>query len=80
MNWYKLSYCEKKDMKGGLADKSGKKPSDFPKDKIEEGKDVEKEHTNNEKIQAEITADHLVEDENYYKNLAKFEKGKDKKK
>lgn len=57
---------------GGLAD--NKKPDDFDKDKLEEGKKVEKEHTSDDNIATEIAMDHLTEDPEYYKKLKKVEK------
>jgi len=52
---------------------SGKKPSDFPKDKMEKGIEIEMEHTNDKPIAQEITMDHLEEFPNYYKELEKME-------
>lgn len=62
----------KNDIPGGLADK--KKPSDFSKEKLKEGKTVELEHTSDPKIAEEIAMDHLTEDLDYYKKLKTIEK------
>ena len=59
-------------LKGGLADK--KKPTDFDPVQLKAGIKVELEHTNDKKVALEITMDHLTEDPNYYKKLAKMEK------
>lgn len=59
---------------GGLA--SGKKPSDFDPKQLKAGVKVEEEHfTPNKKPKAtrEIAMDHLSEDPEYYKKLAKME-------
>lgn len=37
------------------------------------GKDIEMEHTDNEKLSQKIAMDHLVEDPNYYTKLKKME-------
>ena len=58
---------------GGLA--SGKKPSDFPKDKLKAGIKVEMEHATDWRIAQEIAMDHLTEDPDYYAKLATIEKG-----
>jgi len=57
---------------GGLADK--KKPSDFPKSKLEAGIKVEMEHTSDRGIATEIAMDHLTEDLDYYEKLETIEK------
>lgn len=57
---------------GGLA--AGKKPTDFPKDKLEAGTKVEMEHTSDRSIAQEIAMDHLTEDMNYYTKLKTIEK------
>lgn len=57
---------------GGLA--AGKKPSDFPKDKLEAGTKIEMEHTTDRSIAQEIAMDHLTEDMNYYEKLKTIEK------
>lgn len=56
---------------GGLADK--KEPSDFPKDALLKGIDIELEHTNDIQIATEIAMDHLLEDPMYYDKLKKIE-------
>ena len=57
---------------GGLADK--KTPKDFNPVELEKGVKVEMEHTNDPKLAKEIAMDHLTEDPDYYKKLAKMEK------
>lgn len=57
---------------GGLADNI--KPSSIPKWRLEDGIKVEMEHTNDPKIAREIAMDHLAEDMNYYKKLARIHK------
>lgn len=74
MNWYnnhKISYTHKDRLPGGLADK--KKPSDFNKENLNEGIEIELEHTNDRSLAQEIAMDHLTEDCNYYKKLKKME-------
>ena len=63
---------------GGLADKSDME--DFNPEQLCKGLKVELEHTSDPKIALEITMDHLTEDKDYYKYLAKMEKkmGKEK--
>lgn len=56
---------------GGLADKS--EPSDFERSEVYKGAKVELEHTDDVKKAIEIALDHLKEDPNYYKKLAKIE-------
>ena len=69
----KLRSLKKTDqIPGGLADK--KKPSDFPKDLLDQGIKVEMEHTSSRAIATEIAMDHLTEDINYYKKLKTIEK------
>ncbi len=57
---------------GGLAE--GKKPSDFPKFRLTQGKKVEMEHTSDPKVAEEIAMDHLTEDPKYYDKLKTIEK------
>lgn len=49
---------------GGIGD--DKKISDFDPEQIKKGLDVEKEHTDNPEVAAEIAIDHLSEVPNYY--------------
>lgn len=58
-------------IRGGLADK--RKPSSFNKKQLNRGMQVEMEHTSDKKIAREIARDHLTEDSDYYKKLAKME-------
>jgi hypothetical protein len=57
---------------GGLGDR--RKLTDFPREEVQEGKKVEREHTNNPRVAAEIAKDHLTEDVRYYEKLEKMEK------
>ncbi len=77
MNWYKISIKER--IPGGRAE--GIPVSYFNKKDLEQGKDIEKEHTTNTGIAEEISRDHLYEFKNYYKELKKMEEKlkKDKK-
>lgn len=70
MNWYKIILGKEK-LPGGRA--SGKSPSDFDPALIEEGLKVEKEHTTDKRVAVEIVMDHLMESDNYYKELKKME-------
>lgn len=60
---------------GGKGD--NKKPSDFPKDVIDEAVKHEMEHTSNKDVAQEIAVDHLTEDVDYYKKLKKIEGNKE---
>jgi hypothetical protein len=57
---------------GGLADK--KKPSDFDAEQLAAGIKVELEHTSDRALAREIAMDHLTEDADYYRKLARIEK------
>lgn len=57
---------------GGLAD--GMPDSAFPQEALEEGREVELEHTYNPQIANEIAKDHLTESEEYYELLEEMEK------
>lgn len=48
--------------------------SGIAKEKIKEGMEVEKEHTDDPAIQAKIASDHIKESEQYYPELKKMEK------
>jgi hypothetical protein len=75
----KLSAAHVDQIPGGLADKS--KPSDFPKEQLQKGTKVEKEHVgNNSALAEEIAMDHLKEHPEYYTALDKMEKGLEEKK
>ena len=54
---------------GGAA--NNKPDSDFPADKLEEGAEHEREHTDNDEIAKEIAKDHLQEDPAYYEEKQK---------
>lgn len=56
---------------GGRAD--GMKPEDFDQEALAEATAHEREHTSDEKTAREIAMDHLAEDPNYYRKLAKME-------
>lgn len=62
----------KEKIPGGLA--AGKKPEDFNQRELKRGQKVEMEHTKDKSIALEIAMDHLTEDKDYYKKLAKIEK------
>jgi hypothetical protein len=56
---------------GGLGDKG--RPEGATDEQIEKGLKVEREHTDDPKIQREIVYDHLTEDLHYYDKLEKME-------
>lgn len=58
---------------GGLADR--KIPENFDPNNLNQGIEVELEHTDDRVIAREVAMDHLTEDPNYYNKLAKMEKG-----
>jgi hypothetical protein len=58
---------------GGEADH--KPDSNFPQEALAEGKQHEREHTDNAEIAEEIAKDHLSEDPAYYKKVEQIEKG-----
>lgn len=68
----KLFIKSKDIIPGGLADR--KTDKDFDQEALAAGQKVEMEHTKDPKIAREIARDHLAEDPNYYKKLAKMEK------
>lgn len=57
---------------GGKAD--AYRPRNFNKKQLSAGTKVEMEHTNDRQLAREIAMDHLSEDKNYYKALAKMER------
>lgn len=59
-------------LKGGKADK--KCPKDFNQKALKQGMKVEREHTTDRDIAMEIAMDHLSEDKQYYRKLAKMER------
>jgi len=61
----------KKRRKQGLARKRGWKLSDFDQKRLNEGAQVELEHTDSLETAKHIAADHLIEDPNYYEKLKK---------
>jgi hypothetical protein len=72
----KLSSMQKKDrLPGGLADK--RDPTDFDASDLADGIEVELEHTTDKDLAREIAMDHLAEDPDYYRKLARVEKGLD---
>ena len=62
----------KEKVPGGIS--SGRDPSDFSKDQIKRGIEVELEHSSDRELAKEIAMDHLEEFPNYYDELAKMEK------
>ncbi len=70
INWYKRIIAKER-IPGGRAE--GIPTSNFNKEDIDRGKNVEKEHTTDPEIAEEITKDHLQEFENYYTELKKME-------
>lgn len=58
-------------LEGGLADKSH--PSDFDKEQLVKGLEVELEHTNKPDLAMEIAMDHLEEIPDYYDHLEEME-------
>jgi hypothetical protein len=56
-------------MPGGKGDSAN--PHNFDPSEFELGMSVEREHTNDEKLAAEIAKDHLTEDPHYYSKLEK---------
>lgn len=58
---------------GGRAD--GKPDSAFNPRALRKGRSHEREHTKSPRIAGEIAKDHLVEDPDYYEELAKMEGG-----
>ena len=77
MKWYKQSkikplnkeYVEH--IPGGRAE--GKKPEDYPADQVNQGIDVELEHTDDKNVAQEISLDHLEEFDDYYTGLSEME-------
>ena len=57
---------------GGVAD--DEVPRDFPEEELEQGMDVEFEHTDDPQIALEIAMDHLMESYEYYDKLEEMEK------
>ena len=49
------------------------KESDFDKDDLDDGEEVELEHTSSHRLARQIAMDHLSEDPDYYRKLAKME-------
>jgi len=68
---FKISKRASEVIPGGLAD--GKPDSDFDKDALAKGINVELEHTSDPKIAKEIAKDHLTEDVEYYEKLETIE-------
>ncbi len=63
--------AQKEVIPGGLAE--GKPDSDFDPEQLMDGMRVEMEHSGDPKKAREIAKDHLAEDKDYYKKLAKME-------
>lgn len=62
-----------KPLRGGLAEKAGKRSTDFSTAAVERGADVEMEHTDDRAVARAIARDHLTEDPQYYERLATIE-------
>lgn len=62
-------------LKGGVGDDLD--IEDFDEEQVDKGKDVEKEHSNDEDIIEDIVKDHLAEDDEYYDKLEDIEKKKE---
>lgn len=60
-------------IRGGYA--AGQRASDFDVVELARGTRVEMEHTPSRAVAREIAMDHLVEDPQYYRRLARMEKG-----
>jgi len=58
-------------LEGGKADDVP--DEEFDEEQLDKGKDVEKEHTDDDELAKEIAKDHLEESGNYYKDLEKME-------
>ena len=65
-------FLKSEKFKGGLGD--GKPDSNFDPEALKAGIKVEMEHTSDPSAAKEIAKDHLTEDKDYYKKLAKMEK------
>lgn len=70
-NWYKLAK-EYDKLPGGRGE--GKHPSDFPKDQVNRGIEIEIEHGTDKDQATEIALDHLTEFDDYYTGLDEMEK------
>lgn len=68
------NFLKKDKIPGGLADK--KDPKDFDSRELDQGKEVESEHTSEPEIAEEIAMDHLSEDPKYYDKLEIMESDK----
>lgn len=60
--------------------KPKKKEKEYDEGELENGIEVEKEHTPDKRLQKNIAKNHLDEDGNYYNKLSKIEKKKNEKK
>ncbi len=69
MNWYKKA--KKPEIPGGIAD--NRLDSDFDQKELNNGTNIELEHTNNRELSKDIAKDHLEEFPNYYTELKKME-------
>jgi hypothetical protein len=70
--YLKEAINEYEKIKGGIADNEDS--SKFDQQQLVKGMNVEFEHTSDVKVAMEIAMDHLSEDPDYYKKLAKIEK------
>jgi hypothetical protein len=69
-NWYKIAK-EYDKLPGGRG--QGKQPTDFPKDQIDKGREIEQEHGPDKDQATEIALDHLTEFDDYYTGLDQME-------
>ena len=58
----------------GMSRTEGKKPSEVDPKELAVGIKIEREHSDNPKVQKEIAMDHLTEHPKYYTGLVKMEK------
>jgi hypothetical protein len=69
----KTAKIKDKDVLDKLTLEKKRKDSDYDKDQLKRGIEVEKEHTKDEDFAKEISKDHLDEFSNYYTSLDKME-------
>lgn len=73
MKIIKTAKIKDKDVLDKLTLEKKRKDSDYDKDQLKRGIEVEKEHTKDEDFAKEISKDHLDEFSNYYTSLDKME-------
>lgn len=74
---YMVTKLSKNHLRGGVGDNYD--PEDFDSEDLDEGTDVEFEHTDDPEIAQEIAIDHLTEDRDYYRKLKKMVEPKQQK-